>query len=173
MVMKGNHGISEAIRLFGEFIAGGPEVYTFLHNTTSRVRAENILKRGLRFESHLLNTSDQVAGTDLVELNYFRMIRRYYGNFTVVIQINTKLVEDFSRRLRHTPYHFSEALSKTRPTYNKEENPIYVLPEQFIRGYFDHSTLTGHPNPRFDPHFFPLYFEDNLQRLLKRMQHPK
>ncbi len=160
--------ISEGIRHFRDFIGGSDRLFTFLHNTDTEERARRILREGLVFENHLLHTSDHVSGTDLIELNYFRMIRRFYGDYTVVIQIDSRLVEDFSRRLRHTSYHFSEALSKTRPTYTREDNPVYILPEEFIRGYFDHHTLTGHSNPRFNPFFFPLYFEDNLQRLLAK-----
>ncbi len=158
---------SDTILLFRDFISGDDKLYTFLHNTETEEMARRIMEEGLHFENHLLNTSDHVSGSDLVELNYFRMIRKFYGNYTVVIQINAPLVEDFSRRLKETRYHFSEALSKTRPSYTKDENPVYVLPEQFVRGYFDHIRKTGIDNPRFDPWYFPLYFEDNLQRLLQ------
>ncbi len=162
--------ISEGILLFRDFIGESKDYYTFLHNTDSEEMALHIMREGLIFENHLLNTSDHVSGTDLVELNYFRMIRKYYGDFTVVIQMNARLVEDFSHRLRQTKYHFSEALSKTRPTYTKEDNPVYILPEQFIRGFFDHRKKKGTENPLFDPFFFPLFFEDNLQRLLNQSQ---
>jgi hypothetical protein len=174
LIMTGNQNdFSETILLFRDFIRGDEKLYTFLHNTDTEEMARHIMKHGLLFENHLLNTSDHVSGTDLVELNNFRMIRKYYGNYTIVIQISSRLVEDFSRRLKETHYHFSEALSKTRPSYNKEENPVYVLPEQFVRGYFDHLQNKGVDNPRFDPWYFPLYFEDNLQRLLRdhRIKH--
>ena len=160
--------IPRDILLFRDFIRGSSDLYTFLHNTISEEMARHIMQGGLIFENHLLNTSDHVSGTDLVELNYFRTIRKYYGDYTVVIQMNARLVEDFSHRLRQTKYHFSEALSKTRPTYTKEDNPVYILPEQFIRGFFDHRKKKGIENPRFDPFFFPLFFEDNLQRLQRQ-----
>ncbi len=165
--MTNRNGISGDILLFRDFIRGSDELYTFLHNTHSAEMAQKIMEEGLLFENHLLNTSDHVSGTDLVELNYFRMIRKYYGDYTLVIQISSRLVEDFSRRLKETHYHFSEALSKTRPPYSKEDTPLYLLPKQFIRGYYDHNRKSGVDNPAFDPYYFPLYFEDNLQRLLR------
>lgn len=161
-------GIPENIHKLQEFLQCESKVYTYLHNTTNIPLAEKILKEGLVFENHLSNTTDQVSVNDLIELNYFRMIRKSYGDITIVIQISTKLVEDFSRRLRKTKFHFSEALSKTRPVYNENEYPVYILPEQFIKGYFDHRKIRAKANPKFDPFYFPLYFEDNLQRLLKQ-----
>ncbi len=165
--MTKKNDISGDILLFRDFIHGSEKLYTFLHNTHSAEMARKIMQEGLLFENHLLNTSDHISGINLVELNYFRMIRKYYGNYTLVIQISTRLVEDFSRRLRETRYHFSEALSKTRPSYSKEDTPLYLLPKQFIRGYYDHMRKCGKENPAFDPYYFPLYFEDNLQRLLR------
>ena len=161
-------GIPANVLKLQEFIQTKYPVYTYLHNTPGIPGAEKILKEGLLFENHLSSTTDQVSQNDLVELNYFRMIRKSYGEVTIIIQISTKLVEDFSRRLRQTKFHFSEALSKTRPVYNENDYPVYILPEQFIRGYLDHKTLQTKENPKFNPFFFPLYFEDNLQRLLRQ-----
>ncbi|NOY37652.1 MAG: hypothetical protein GXO83_08760 [Chlorobi bacterium] len=168
MTESSTQGIPENIMKLQAFLQCDTKVYTYLHNTPGKELAEKILKEGLVFENHLSSTTDQVSQHDLVELNYFRMIRKSYGDITIVIQISSKLVEDFSRRLRRTKFHFSEALSKTRPVYNENDYPVYQLPEQFIKGYFDHHTNEARKNPKFDPFYFPLYFEDNLQRLLQQ-----
>jgi hypothetical protein len=171
MVENHSSAIPENIRKLNDLLVCNEKVYIYLHNTPTIELAEKILREGLVFENHLSSTTDQVSQNDLVELNYFRMIRKSYGNISIIIQISSKLVEDISKRLRQSKFHFSEALSKTRPVYNEDEYPVYLLPEQFIKGYFDHSTLRSKTNPKFDPFYFPLYFEDNLQRLLQLLNH--
>jgi len=112
-----------------------------------------------------MHTTDQISGFDLVELNYFLMIRRDYGSFTIVIEISDKLILDLTKRLRSFNYHFSEALTKLPPWQNDDDNPVYTLPEQFIKGYFDQRTLEKIHNPIFDPHYISPLFEENMARL--------
>ena len=159
---------SEDIYLLRDFIQEDPALSTFLHCTSSLLLAQQIMNEGLAFESHLTHTSDSVSGTDLIELNYFRIIRKPYGYYTIVIQIDTKLVMDFSHKMQNTPYHFSEALSKYSSQGESDEAPVYRLPEQFIRGYFDHIQNQGVRNPRFDPYYYPAYFNHNLDHLLRQ-----
>ena len=158
--------ISRDILLFRDFIGGSSDLYTFLHNTGDEENARRILGEGLAFEEHLLRTSDPVSGNDLVELKYFRIVRRYYGDYTIIIQISSHLVDDLNRRLERSRYHFSEALSQSRPSEEHEENLAYLLPPQFIRGYFDHTQGRGVENPFFDPRYVPPFLEENLQHFL-------
>ncbi len=159
---------SEDIQLLHDFITmnGGENVSTFLHCTPSEKTARQIMEEGLVFENYLTHTSDSVSGTDLVELNYFRLIRRSYGDYTIIIQIDNKLIQDLNRKIRNTPFHFSEVLSKRLPDHLNAESLSYQLPEPFILGYFDHIHNRGKKNPRFDPCYHPSFFEKNLQILL-------
>ncbi|HHJ09396.1 MAG TPA: hypothetical protein ENK25_00705 [Bacteroidetes bacterium] len=159
---------SEDIHLLYNFINmnAGEDLSTFIHCTPSEKSAKLIMEEGLIFENYLTHTSDYVSGTDLVELNYFRLIRRSYGDYTIVIQIDDKLIQYLNRKIRNTPFHFSEVLSKRLPDNLNKESTLYQLPEQFILGYFDHIHNRGIKNPRFDPYYHPSFFEKNLQKLL-------
>ena len=68
-----------------EFLGLEMNMSKFIHQTPTQKLAEQILNEGFEFENHLMHTTDQVSGFDLVELNYFLMIRRNYGQFTIVI----------------------------------------------------------------------------------------
>ena len=160
-----NHLSEEKLKSLQEFIGLEKEISKFLHSTPSREFAEEIMMNGFEFENHLMHTTDQISGFDLVELNYFLMIRRNYGHFTLVIEISDTLIIEFTKRLRSFNCHFSEALSKNPPRYNDDENPVYTLPEQFIKGYFDQQTFEKIYNPKFDPHYRSPLFEENIVRL--------
>ena len=168
MKNKSQHRFSEDIHLLHDFIPANDALSTFLHCTPTEELARKIMKEGLVFENCLTHTSDTVSGTDLIELNYFRILRKSYGSYTLIIRIENNLIKLFSQQLVHTPFHFSEVLTKHMPASSQDDMPVYVLPEQFIYGYFDHVRNRGLKNSCFDPGFHPSYFDDNLKSLLNR-----
>ena len=163
-----SHLSEEKLRSLQEFIGQEIDISKFIHTTPSREFAEKIIKDGFEFENHLMHTTDQVSGFDLVELNYFIMIRRNYGHFIVVIEISDNLIIEYTKRLQSFNFHFSEVLSKYPPRYNEEENPVYTLPEQFVKGYIDQETMEKKYNPVFDPYFRSPLFEKNMKWLLSQ-----
>jgi len=165
-----SHLSEEKLKSLQEFIGYEIEISKFLHSTPSREFADRIMMNGFEFENHLMHTTDQISGFDLVELNYFLMIRRNYGQFTIVIEISDKLIIDFTKRLRSFNCHFSEALTKFPPRINDEDNPVYTLPEQFIKGYFNQNTLEKIHNPIFNSHYMSPLFEENIVRLTSSHQ---
>ena len=162
------HLSEDKLKSLQKFIGQEIDISKFIHTTPSRTVADEILVNGFEFENHLMHTTDQVSGFDLVELNYFILIRRNYGNLIIVIEIADKLIIEFTKRLQSYNFHFSEVLSKYPPRYNEDENPVYTLPEQFVKGYFDHETLEKKVNPVFDPYFRSSLFEENMKRLISQ-----
>lgn len=152
---------------FQEFVGLDINMSKFIHQTPTKELAERIINEGLGFENHLMHTTDQISGFDLVELNYFLMIRRNYGQFTIVIVIADELIEELIQIIKDSNIHFSEILSKTPPRYNTDDTPVYLLPEQFIKGYFNQKTLEKTFNPKFNPHYRPPLITENFELLLK------
>lgn len=150
-----------------EFIGLDIHISKFIHQTPTQELAERIINEGLGFENHLMHTTDQISGFDLVELNYFLMIRRNYGQFTIVIIIADELINYLIQIIKDTNIHYSEILSKTLPMCNSEGTPIYILPEQFIKGYFNQITLERILNPKFDPYYRPPTIIENFDILTK------
>ena len=159
-------GSESRLKKFQEFIGLEMEISKFIHQTPTRELADLIISDGFEFENHLMHTTDQISGFDLVELNYFLMIRRNYGHYTVVIEIADEIINEYTRRLKNTRFHFSEVLSKEPPRISDDDSPVYKLPEQFIKGYFDQSTLESVYNQKFDPYYRSPLFEINLNKLL-------
>ncbi len=168
MKIKPSDHFSADIRLLGDFIGTDRSLVTFLHCTPTEQQARRIMEEGLIFENYLTHTSDHISGSDLIELNYFRLIRKSYGNYTVVIQIDGALIRELSRQIQNTPYHFSEIMGRQMRENPDPENNFYTLPQQFIRGYFDHIHNRAVRNPHFDPHYHPASFEENLERFLNK-----
>ncbi len=164
--MNVNIEISDTILKFQEFVGQDTNVLKYLHNTRIEEIAKIILNEGFRFEKYLENTADLVSGLQAIELKYFLHLRRSYGDFTVVMNIGKDVVEKYSEKLKGTNYHYTEALSKNHPELSNDDEYIYTLPEQFIKGYFNQKSLQAHYNPKFDPHFDCKLFEENTNILL-------
>ena len=155
------------LSILQEFMGLDIHMSKFIHQTPTQELAEQILKEGFEFENHLMHTTDQISGFDLVELNYFLMIRRNYGQFTIVIVIADELINYLIQITKTTNIHYSEILSKTLPMRKSDDTPLYTLPEQFIKGYFNQITLERTHNPKFDPHYRPPTIIKNFDILTK------
>jgi len=114
-----------------EFI-GKPSYYgylTYLHTTNSVDNANSICKNGLKFEE-FRSTTDEV--NDEISLIYKLLIRKQYGNFTIIIQIN--------ENIRDMSY---ESISQP------SDEETFILPPQYIRGYYNRETKEIVENPLF------------------------
>ena len=150
---------------FMDFIGSDRNLLKFIHNTPTEELAKTIMTEGLDYENHLFYTADQVSGTDPVEVKYFRMIRKNYGDYTVVIEIGMELIEYIAQKIKGYKHCYTEMLSKLPPRISPDGGSIYRLPEQFIKGYFDQKTGIKVLNPAFSPHIFLEIFDINIHTL--------
>jgi hypothetical protein len=128
--IKGNtlEGVSETvipkeyqnlIDFIGEFNACS----TYLHTTETIENAKSICENGLNCEE-FGKTTDYVH--DISGLIYMLIIRKDYGNFTLIIQLNKNIENSY------------ESICKKEHNENGDE--IFVLPPQYIKGYYDRTT---------------------------------
>lgn len=149
-----------------EVIANSEDIVTFLHNTNDESVAKKIMLEGFEFQSHLDYTTDVVSAKDPVTIKYFSIVRQAYGKFTLVIQISRLLIEEYSGKLKDKEHHFSEVLS-TKPSYlGPDEELIFCLAPNFIKGYICITDQEFHANPKFDPSLKLPIFDKNLERIL-------
>ncbi|MCK4662479.1 MAG: hypothetical protein KAT68_06420 [Bacteroidales bacterium] len=167
-----SHKNLDSEKNFREFIGTEPKVLTFLHNTNDEEIAKKILIEGFEFENYLDHTTDLISGNDAIELRYFKIKRGRYGNYTIVIQISRKLIDHYCLRLKNTHNHYSEVLTKIPPKKLIDRELIYTLPENFIKGYFNQETKTGIFNHKFDPFKDIPVFEENVEKLLGKINNP-
>jgi hypothetical protein len=147
-----------------EIIGPNNQLVTFLHNTPDENNAQMIMKEGFKFHSHLDYTTDVVSAKDEVTITYFNLVRGAYGNFTLIIQIDKKLIEKYSNLLYDHHYHFSEVLTIGNPQQTEDGEWIYNLAPIFIKGYFDSKSGKFTANPLFDPSNDLPVFMSNLNK---------
>ncbi len=166
MYPEKNHNKDESFKRFTEFITERDDIYKYLHNTDNQDTAKKILTEGFDFESHLDYTTDMVTGNDPIEIKYFIIKRKRYGLYTILIQIAKSTVNHYSKQLKNSNYHFSEILTFHEPVLGENDEPVYKLPVQFIKGYFDHNLHQPVLNESFDPYFRSPIFDNNLKKYL-------
>jgi hypothetical protein len=111
---------------------GESQGYSFyLHTTNSEENAKSICQTGLRFEI-FQKTADYINNVN--GLVYMLDIRKPYGNFTIIIQINSSIKN-------------YESVSKKNTNENGEE--IFILPPEYIKGYYDRTTRKIFANSSF------------------------
>jgi hypothetical protein len=113
------------------FIGVSKGYSNYLHTTDTVENAQSICKTGLRFEI-FQKTADYIF--NVIGLIYMLGIRKDYGNYTVIIQIkgNIKDIESVSKR-----------------GHDENGDEIFVLPPQYIKGYYDRITKEIFVNPLF------------------------
>ena len=57
---------------------------------------------------------------------------------------------------------FENILTESAPLRNENGEPVYLLPNQFIKGYINHLTGEITKNPDYDPAYTSSAFEKNL-----------
>lgn len=151
--------------VFQKFMGTDKDLLNYVHNTYSEEIANKIINEGFIFEKYLENTSDLISPSQIIDIKYFLHRRRSYGNFTILIQIEKKIVENLSEQLNGTPFHYTEAITKKDPEPSPDGEMLYVLPEQYIKGFFNQDTLEIVKNALFDPSYNPSFFIENLNKL--------
>jgi hypothetical protein len=124
------------------FIEETPNCVTFLHVTQKEKDAKNILKKGFRYTDNYHKTVDEFSNHNIVSLDWIRIMRKDYGNFVMIIQIDKDV---YKRNSYNIDSMCKESIRKTK--YGDEE--VYTLPAEFVKGYFDEGTKTITRNANF------------------------
>ena len=114
-----------------DFIGESKGYSNYLHTTQTAENAKSICETGLRFEI-FQKTVDAIV--NVVGLIYMLSIRVAYGKFTIIIQISDNI------------HDYESVCKKTQNEYGDE---IFILPPQYIKGYYDRTTREIFTNPLF------------------------
>lgn len=128
----------------------------FLHNTRSEAIARKIMNEGFTFQNQLYYSTDRINPNDQVEISYFLVERKDYGDFTIIIEISKKLFKQICHIAESSGHHFEEVLSITEPVMGDDDDYIYTISPHYIKGFFNNKTAHFEANPGFDPEFLPL-----------------
>lgn len=144
----------------------------FIHRTDSEKVADKIMLEGFYFKDFFSKTTDEVEN-NLVYIEYWLKIREHYGHCVVIMSFNKELLVAYETKLKDSMGKFavrydimqiiSEPLDLEDPDHLQ-----YMLPRQYVKGYFNTQLNKYFLNPGHNPNFDTPLFDENI-RLLKRL----
>jgi hypothetical protein len=114
-----------------DFLGNSKGYDIYFHTTRNEGIAKEICQNGFQYKT-FEKTTDPII--NVVGLIYMLGIRKQYGNFTIIIEMKNTI-----------DYY---AISK-RSGVDEEGDEIFILPPQYIKGYYDRTTKEIYPNPLF------------------------
>lgn len=154
-----------------KILACDNECVIFLHNTRTEAIAKKIVEEGFTFQNQLYYSTDRINPKDSVEISYFLVERKDYGDFTIIIEISRSLFKKVCAIAEESDHHFEDILSISEPIYGDDDEYIYTLSPHYIRGYYNNKTGDLVTNPLFNPDYLsPIYLE-NLNRINNEKEH--
>ena len=149
---------------FRDFIGYHRDVYIYLHNTFTEDTSVTILKEGFRFVKSLEYTTDHISNTNDAEIDYYKLKRKYYGKYTIVIHIGVELSKFYSSTHQKKVLN-EQVFSEKSNELNEDDLNYHFLDKQFIKGFYIHETGEGVYNPFFNPHNKLDIFHDNIKKI--------
>lgn len=143
------------------------KVKLFLHYTAKLNVAKNILTEGFKFLNSFYKTAEYIYNDELY-LVHRHHEHKQYGKYVIVICISKKMYDHYSEelnKLHAKNIAVEQILTEQTPVKDDEGDETYILPKQFIKGYFNYLDGTIVENPNFDCNYHSDIFEENLKNL--------
>ena len=149
-------------------IPNDENVINYTHRTDNEEVARKIIENGLKFTESFYKTTDIVINNP-VNLNYVSILRKAYGKYVVVISFAKKVIRHYESMLFKTVQsniiELQQILTETKPELNEDNEEVYTLARQFIKGYFNEETENVVYNPDFNPYYESDVFIANIDRI--------
>ncbi len=139
--------------IFASILRDFRNCYIFLHNTRDSATAAKIMNEGFIFENQLDRSSDIINPDDLVEIDYFLLQRKDYGQYTIVIAIPETTYDNYSALSVANEVCIEEVISISEPGYSENDEPVYTIAPGHILGCFNSVTNEFTMNSHWDPLF--------------------
>ena len=155
-------------RRFSNFLfENDQEIKLFLHYTAQEKVAEKIIREGFKFANSFYKTAEYIYNDELYLIHRHHE-HKQYGHYVIVICISNKIYKHYSEELnkRSAKNIAVEQVLTEKPTYiDDNSDEIFVLPRQYIKGYFNYLEGTIVKNPEFDFNYRSPKFEENLSKI--------
>lgn len=143
------------------------KVKLFLHYTAKLNIAKNILTEGFKFLNSFYKTAEYIYNDELY-LVHRHHEHKQFGKYVIVICISKQMYDHYSEelnKLRAKNIAVEQILTEQTPVKDDEGDETYILPKQFIKGYFNYLDGTIVENPNYDCNYHSDIFEENLKNL--------
>jgi len=155
-------------RQFSKFLfENDQEIKLFLHYTAQEDIAEKIIREGFKFANSFYKTAEYIYNDELFLIHRHHE-HKQYGQYVIVICISNNLYNHYSKELskRKAKNIAVEQILTEKPSYiDDNSDEIFILPEQYIKGYFNYLDGSIVKNPEFDFNYRSPLFEENLNNL--------
>jgi hypothetical protein len=143
------------------------EIKLFLHYTAKENVAKKIIKEGFKFVNSFYKTAEYIYNDELYLIHRHHE-HKQYGDFVIVICISKEKYNSYSEelaRLRAKNIAVEQILTEKPPVIDENSDEVYILPNQFIKGYFNYIEGTIVENPDFDINYHSVAFNKNLEKI--------
>ena len=143
------------------------EIKLFLHYTAKENVAKKIIKEGFKFVNSFYKTAEYIYNDELYLIHRHHE-HKQYGDYVIVICIAKDKYNSYSEelaRLRAKNTAVEQILTEQTPVIDENSDEVYILPKQFIKGYFNYIEGTIVENPDFDLNYHSPKFEENLKKI--------
>jgi len=143
------------------------EIKLFLHYTAKENVAKKIIKEGFKFVNSFYKTAEYIYNDELYLIHRHHE-HKQYGDYVIVICIAKDKYNSYSEelaRLRAKNIAVEQILTEQAPVIDENSDEVYILPKQFIKGYFNYIEGTIVENPDFDLNYHSPKFEENLKKI--------
>jgi hypothetical protein len=137
----------------------------FIHYTKDQDVAQQITREGFRFADSFYKTAEPIVN-DKLDFIYKHYLRKHYGNFVVVISISKNVYNHYLSEIAHSNkvMNVEHIISNKCPQLNENEDEVYLLPKEFIKGFINAETGEIYRNQSFNPNFDSPEFQKNLDK---------
>ena len=143
-----------------EFILPKVNQENYTHRTYSKEIADQIIKEGFQFTNSFQKTTDQIID-DMVYIKYWDTLRKHYGTFVIIISMSSDIIKTIQSKLNPS-FEAQQVMGKIILQSNFEDQDMYVLPKEYVKGYIKRENGEIAMNPNFNPEFVSSTIEANI-----------
>jgi hypothetical protein len=142
------------------------EIKLFLHYTPTEDIAKKILIEGFKFANSFYKTAEHIYNDKLYLIQRHHE-HKQFGDYVIVICISKDLFKDYNEKLNKLnakDITVEQILFENPPYIDDNNDLIYTLPHQFVKGFFNFREGTIVENKDFNFSYNSDVFTENLKK---------
>lgn len=138
----------------------------YIHYTRNQDIADSICREGFIFADSFYKTAEPVIN-DKLDLIYKHNLHKQFGNFVIALAFAKDVYNKYTQLISSIKavVNVEQIFSTLQPEPDDNNDEIYILPAQFVKGYINIETGEVVPNLNFKPNHDSPQFEENILEL--------